>query len=237
MHILNGLRKAKGDNPDRKSGTEGSLRRLSVTTDWYPVPPTWNFLEKVSRLTNLKTHMNTTNNKMALSPGQIVGANNLPVRIATWNTRTLKETDTIYIILHETERMGIDIIGITETHWTSDIPTIWEKNGHIIIHSPRQDGICRQGVALILKKHLGEKIENYKAISSRLLKVTMEWESERVTYFIVYAPDSSYDDLIVEEFFGTLQEEMNLLPPTDIIVLLGYFNASVGNNMKMTGQE
>ena len=97
---------------------------------------------------------------------------------------------------------------------------------------PLQDGICRQGVALILKKHLGEKIENDKAISSRLLKVTMEWESERVTYFIVYASYSSYDDLIVEEFVGTLQEEMNLLPPTDDIILLGDSNAPVGNNMQ-----
>ena len=81
---------------------------------------------------------------MALYPGQIEGANNLPARTATWNTRTLKETHTINILLHETERMGIDIIGITETHWTSDIPTIWEKNGHVIIHSPQQDRICRQ---------------------------------------------------------------------------------------------
>ena len=71
---------------------------------------------------------------MALSPGQIEGANNLPVRIATWNTRTLKETDTIDILLHETERMGIHIIGITETHWTSDIPTIWKK---MDMYSPR----------------------------------------------------------------------------------------------------
>jgi len=52
--------------------------------------------------------------------------------------------------------MGIDITGITETHWTTDIPTIWEKNGYVIIHSPRADGIHRQGVALILKKELAE---------------------------------------------------------------------------------
>ena len=121
--------------------------------------------------------MNTTNNKMALSPGQIEGANNLPIRIATWNMRTLKKPDTIDILLHEIERMGIDIIDITETHCTSDIPTIFEKNGHVIIHSLRQDVICRPRVALILKKQLEEKIVNYKAISSRLLKVTMEWES------------------------------------------------------------
>ena len=48
----------------------------------------------------------------------------------------------------------------------------------------------------------------------------MEWESYRITHFIVYAPDSSYDDVVVEDFFGTLQHEMNLLPPTDKIVLL-----------------
>ena len=64
-----------------------------------------------------------------------------------------------------------------------------------------------------------------------LLKVTMEWESDRVTYFIVYAPDSSYDDATVEYIFGTLQDEMNLLPPTDKIVVLGDFNSSVGNTM------
>ena len=48
--------------------------------------------------------MNITINKIALSPGQIEGANNLPVRTATWNTRTLKETDMIDILLG---RMGI----------------------------------------------------------------------------------------------------------------------------------
>ena len=62
---------------------------------------------------------------MAFSHGQIEGANNLYIRTAIWNTITLKETDTIDILLHATERMRIYIIGITQIHYTSDIPMIW----------------------------------------------------------------------------------------------------------------
>ena len=162
---------------------------------------------------------------MALSPGQIEGANNLPVRTAIWNTRTLIDNDTIDLLINEIERMEIDIIGITETHWTTDIPTILEKDEHVVIHSPRQDGIHRQCVALILNKKLSEHMINYECISSRLLKVTIEIISDRITYFVVYAPDSSYEDTFVEEFFGTLQDEINILPSSEHIVLLGDFNA------------
>ena len=99
---------------------------------------------------------------MALSPGQIEGANNLPVRTATWNTGTLIDKYTIGLLIHEIERMEIDIIGITETHWTTDIPTMWEKDEHVIIHSPRKDGIHRRGVALLLNKQLSKHMINYE---------------------------------------------------------------------------
>ena len=113
------------------------------------------------------------NTRMALSPGQLEGANNLPVSTATWNTITLIDNDNIDLLINEIERMEIDIIGITETHWTTDIPTIWEKDEHVIIHSLRQDGIHRQGVALILNKQLIGHMINYEFLSSRLLKVTI----------------------------------------------------------------
>ena len=48
------------------------------------------------------------------------------------------------------------------------------ENVHFIIHSPRQDGICRQGVALILKKYLEDNIVNYKAISKILRIIPSE---------------------------------------------------------------
>ena len=85
--------------------------------------------------------------------------------------------------------MEIYIIGITETQCTTDIPTMWEKDEHVIIHLPRQDGIHRQGVDLIQNKQLIEHMINYECISIRLLKVTIEPRSDIITYkvyFVVY---------------------------------------------------
>ena len=76
---------------------------------------------------------------------------------------------------------------------------------------------------------------NYECISSRLLNVTIEIRSDRITYFVVYAPDSRYEDTYLEEFFGTLQGEINIIRvqhPSEHIVLLGDFNASVGSKMQ-----
>jgi len=70
----------------------------------------------------------------------------------------------------------------------------------------------------------------YECISSRLVKITLQWDSKRVTFFTVYAPDSGYDDKYVEAFYESLQDEINKLPRREDIVLLGDFNASVGND-------
>ena len=50
--------------------------------------------------------------------------------------KNTKKTDTIDILLYEIEIIGIDIIGLKETHRISDLSKIWEKNGNIIIHFP-----------------------------------------------------------------------------------------------------
>ena len=79
-------------------------------------------------LNYLKNKHKNTKKRMAVSPGQIEGANNLPVRTATWNTKTIIDNDTIDLLVNEIERMEIYIFGITETHWTTYIPTIREKD-------------------------------------------------------------------------------------------------------------
>ena len=169
---------------------------------------------------------------MALSPGRNEGAKILPVfRLSTWNTRTLHGMDKTELLLKEKDRMKIDILSVTETHWTMDKPTIWESGKYVIIQSPNQDGVHRQGVAIILKKQLAESLVDYQTISSRLLKTTLELGSSNVNIFTVYAPDCNYDDQQYEEFLDQLQNEINKIPVNEEFVIMGDFNAVVGNDI------
>ena len=68
--------------------------------------------------------------------------NNLPkgceaVNTGTWNTRTLFRDFKLENLLAEIIRLKIDIIGVSETHWTKETPEAFEQNGYVIIQSPR----------------------------------------------------------------------------------------------------
>ena len=63
------------------------------------------------------------------------------------------------------------------------------------------------------------------------MTATFQWTTSDVTtFFTVYAPDSSYDDVEVDSFYDELQIEINRLPRKNNIVILGDFNASVGED-------
>lgn len=80
--------------------------------------------------------------------------------------------------------MKIDIIGILEILWATNVPTMWEKNGYVIIYSPHDDGICRRGVAVILTKEMADYLVSNECISSRLMEITIQWNSRIGIFFI-----------------------------------------------------
>ena len=105
-------------------------------------------------------------------PGQNDGAKKFQSRIATWNTRTLNEGGTIELVTKELGQMKIDIIGIIDILWATYVPTMWEKNGYVIIHSPHDDVIYRRRVAFILTKEMADYLVSNECISSRLMEMT-----------------------------------------------------------------
>ena len=51
-----------------------------------------------------------------------------------------------------------------------------------------------------------------------------------LTIIQIYAPDTSYNDLEIEQFYNELQAMINSLPRKRKYILLGDFNAKVGAN-------
>jgi len=148
--------------------------------------------------------------------------------IGTWNVQTLYQDGKLENLILEMLRLKVDILGVSETHWGNDLPDAFEEKDHIIIQSPRNDGIHRQGVAIIMSKKLQNYLSNYNLISERIMSIDIDTVDGLMTIFQIYAPDCSYSDNDVESFYQMLQMEINKLPHNSRYIILGDFNAKVG---------
>ena len=71
------------------------------------------------------------------------------------------------------------------------------------IHSGREDGIHRQGVAIILSSEYANGLPSYEAVSPRMVSVRMKTRTDARNIIQVYVPDPSYHD--EQDFLDLLQ--------------------------------
>ena len=135
-------------------------------------------------------------------------------------------------LLNEMTRFKIDILGASETHWTTDTQEAFEHQNFVILQAGRNDGLHQQGVALIINKEFSKSMTSYQAISERLICATFNTVEGPTTVFQTYAPDSSYSNETLEEFYDLLQDKIKALPRNNKYILLGDFNAKVGTDQQ-----
>ena len=153
------------------------------------------------------------------------------VNIGTLNVRTLYDLDfKLRKILDEMKRLNISILGLSETHWSNETPEAFEMNDYVIVQSSRHDDIHRQGVATVLHKEIAKHMEGFKTISERLILIQLETIDEPLFILQGYAPDSTYSEEEIDEFYHLVQEQLDQLPKKRKLILLGDFNAKVGND-------
>lgn len=68
---------------------------------------------------------------------------------------------------------NIDILGVAETHWTNETEAALEIGKHIITNSCRKDHIHCQGLAIMLKKELVNKLEGYNLKNERVMMIQL----------------------------------------------------------------
>ena len=84
--------------------------------------------------------------------------------IGNWNVRTLYQSGNIAQAAREMVKRDIDIMGISETHWTGQ-GKLQLPRGETIIYSGREDDIHREGVGILMSKSAAKALMDWQGLA------------------------------------------------------------------------
>ena len=151
--------------------------------------------------------------------------NKQPIKIATWNVRTLKDTGKLHLIVNELTRLSCDIIGLSEIRWSGK-GYFKSLNNYTVYYSGSETGTNR-GVAFVISPKMAKAVLRYNPVNERLITIRFRCKPFNVTLIQVYAPTANADDDVIE-FYQVLKELISQIPTNDIPIIMGDFNAKVG---------
>jgi len=166
----------------------------------------------------MRMHTSGTASGTILSPNTIF-------TVGCWNVRSLYSPGAVKLLVQELKHFKWDVVGIAETHLTGvdDI-----REGECSIISSGGEGAHRAGVALVIGKSASAALISSKPVSDRIISARFKTATGHLTIVQVYAPTMAASNSVMEEFYDQLQEELNSIPASDIVVVTGDFNAKVG---------
>ena len=148
--------------------------------------------------------------------------------IGTWNVRTLHAHGKTEELTNELSHYNWDILGLAEVRWTGFGETTTEE-GHRIWYSGDETK-HQHGVGFIVNKDRVKSVINCRPINSRIISIRIAAAPLNITIIQVYAPTSDYDDEEIEGFYEDLDKTIKEAPKKDIIVVMGDWNAKVGED-------
>ena len=165
--------------------------------------------------------------------------NKVKLKFASWNVRTMLDRHNAdrperrsAIISLELLKYGIDIAALSEVRF-SGTGYIREEAGYTIYWSgKREDERSESGVGLAISNDLVSKlIEEPKAINDRMMTLRVPLCDDRwCTVIAVYAPTMTNCEENINKFYYELNKTLRSVPTPDKIMLMGDFNARVGQD-------
>ncbi|VDP43212.1 unnamed protein product [Schistosoma margrebowiei] len=130
------------------------------------------------------------------------------IYLGTWNVRTMWDTGRAFQIAAEMRRYNLEVLGISETHWTQvgkqRLPS-WELllySGHEEENAP-----YTQGVALMLSKQNAKNaLIEWESHGPRIIKASLKTKKEGISINIIqcYAPTNDYNEDAKDQFYDRL---------------------------------
>lgn len=166
-------------------------------------------------------HQPATAHKLKLIFNQRKGQ---PIKIGTWNVRTLYQTGKLHNVVKEMKRLKVNIMGIAETRWTGSgrITT----DGNTLIYSGAEEH--ERGVAILLDKQTSRSLENFWGVSDRIIVAKIKAQPFNVNIIQVYAPTTDHAEEEIDKFYSDLEEAKKVCKSQEVTIIMGDLNAKVG---------
>ena len=123
-------------------------------------------------------------------------------------------------------RVNIDILGISEIKWTE--MGEFKSDDHYIYYCG-QESLRRNGVAIIVNKGAQNAVLGCNLKNNRMISIYFQGKPFNITVIQVYAPTSNAEEAEVEQFCEDLQDLLELTAKTDVLFIIGDWNAKVGS--------
>ena len=126
-------------------------------------------------------------------------------RIGTWNVRTMYGSGKVHQVASEMKRLGLAILGVSETRWTGT-GKVQLVSGETILYSGATsiEAPHEKGVALILSKQASKSLTEWEPISERIINARFESRCQNTTIIQVYAPPNDADEDDKDNFYHQL---------------------------------
>jgi len=148
------------------------------------------------------------------------------MRLATWNVLTLAHTGYPEALVNQLAEYRVHLAGLTETRLIGS--GTQQIGDHTLIYS---GGVTHNnGVALLLDKRLSGSLMSWRAVSDRLMCARLVHKHGHLSIIVAYAPTQPSADSTKDTFYQELDSLISAIPPHDVSVIMGDFNAESGSD-------